>query len=184
MTKHVKGTLFLDYVRMIKSRKDVDWDKYLTPADRELMKGMILPSQWYPLDSYQRMGLAVLREIAGGKMELVRLWGRLSVDELCKTYKNMVHEGEPLETMKTFQALRRRLLDFEGLAAEVKGPNRVQITVDVPFDDKFGDEAAAFQMMGSFERLLELSGIKNIKSQFVAKAWEGAPRTLIELSWE
>ncbi len=184
MAGHVKGVLFLDYVRMIKSRRDVDWDKYLVPADREYLQGMVLPSQWYPLESYQRMGVAVLRELAGGKMEVVRLWGRLSVDEMVKTYKTLVHPGEPLETMKTFQALRRRLLDFEGLAVRPLGPNRVRVTVDVPFDDKLADEAAAYQMLGSFERVLELSGARNVRCEFVSKVWEGAASSVLELSWE
>jgi hypothetical protein len=146
MAGHVKGVLFLDYVRMIKSRRDVDWDKYLVPADREYLQGMVLPSQWYPLESYQRMGVAVLRELAGGKMEVVRLWGRLSVRPL--------------------------------------GPNRVRVTVDVPFDDKLADEAAAYQMLGSFERVLELSGARNVRCEFVSKVWEGAASSVLELSWE
>ena len=38
MSKHVKGTLFLDYVRMIKKLKDIDWSKHLTPEDMEIVK--------------------------------------------------------------------------------------------------------------------------------------------------
>ena len=184
MARHVKGSLFVEYVRMIRKLKDRDWDQYLTAEDREVMAQMILPSGWYPLETYQRMGIAVLHEIAGAKMETVRAWGRMSTDEILNTYKTMIVEGEPVETLKKFQVLRNRFLDFEGLAVEPREGKRVRLNVDVPFNDKLADEACAFQMLGSFERLIELSGARNVRHEFVKKLWEGDPISVIEFSWE
>lgn len=42
----VKGTVLLDYVRLIKAVKDKNWDKYLTDADKQIINGRILPSLW------------------------------------------------------------------------------------------------------------------------------------------
>jgi hypothetical protein len=183
MAKHVKGTLFLDYVRMIKKRKDTDWSKYLEPEDRKIIEGQVLPSNWYTLDSYQRMGLAVFNEIAGGDPQVVREWGKRSLEELTKVYQNLVQEGEPIKSLERFQTLRARFFDFEGLGVEPRPGNRVHVMVDMAFE-AVAEEAYAYQMAGSFERLLELSGAKNVKWKFHQKAWEGDQGTVIDLSWE
>lgn len=75
MGKNVKGILFIDYIRMIKSRKDIDWGKYLTPDDMSFLDQNIVDSEWYPLDTFERMGVGILKEIASGDMEAVRLRG-------------------------------------------------------------------------------------------------------------
>jgi len=183
MVKHVKGTLFLDYVRMIRKRKNVDWNKYLTPADQKVLSQMILPSEWYPLETYQHCGVAVLHEIAGGDVEVVRAWGRASMDELMKIYKNLAQETDPHKALEKFQVLRKRFFDFEALEVTSQGGNCVQVKVDVAFG-QVADEAYAYQILGTLERLLQSSGAKNIQFQFVQKAWQGAPHSVIELSWD
>jgi hypothetical protein len=44
--KKVKGVLFADYVRMLKSRKGVDWSRYLKPEDMIFLDQKILESEW------------------------------------------------------------------------------------------------------------------------------------------
>ena len=183
MDKHVKGTLFLDYVRMIRKRKEVDWGKYLTPEDQKVLSQMVLPSEWYPLATYQHCGVAVLHEIAKGDVELVRAWGRSSMDELMKIYKNLAQESDPLKALEKLQLLRRRFFDFEGLGIVTVGANRVQVTVDLAFG-KVADEAYAYQILGTIERLLEPTRAKNLQFKFIQKAWQGAPNTVMEFSWE
>jgi len=183
MAKHVKGTLFLDYVRMIRKRKEVDWSKHLRREDLEILGRMVLPSEWYPLETYQRCGVAVLHEIAQGDVQAVRAWGGRSMDELMKIYKNLAEENNPLKALEKLQLLRRRFFDFEGLEISPQGGNRVQVKVDVAFGG-VADEAYAYQMLGTVERLLERTGAKKIESKFMQRAWQGAPHTVIEFGWE
>ena len=182
MAKHVKGVLFLDYARMIRKRKNADWSKYLTPEDQKILSQLILPSEWYPLETYQHCGVAVLHEIARDNVEVVRAWGRASMDELMKVYKNLAQETDPRKAMEKFQFLRRRFFDFEGLEVITQDGNRIQVKVDVAFGG-VADEAYAYQILGALERLLQVSGAKNVQFQFVQKAWQGAPHTVIGLSW-
>lgn len=182
MAKHVKGTLFLDYVRMIRKRKNVDWSKYLTPQDQKVLSQMVLPSEWYPLETFQHCGVAILHEIAQGDVEAVRAWGRSSMDELMKVYKNLAQETDPHKATEKFQLLRRRFFDFEGLEVIPQSGNRIQVKVDMAFGG-VADEAYAYQILGTLERLLLVSGAKNVQFQFLQKAWKGAPNTVIELSW-
>ena len=183
MGKHVKGALFLDYVRMVKKRKDVNWGQYLTPEDNKILEQLILPSAWYPLETYQRLGAAVLHEIAKGKVELVRQWGRISMEELTKVYANLVCAGNPLRSLEIFQLLRTRFFDSEVLEVTPVGDNGARIKVDATFAGE-AEEAYAYQMLGSFERLLELSGAKNIKYRFSQASRKGDPNTVIEIKWE
>ena len=63
----VKGTLLLDYVRMIRANKELDWDEYLETEDWEVINSQILSSQWYSYDSFRRIAYGVFKVI--GKSE-------------------------------------------------------------------------------------------------------------------
>src|SRR4051812_47136846 len=80
--RNVKGVLFADYVRMIRGQKGVDWSAQLAPADLPFLQQRIEPAQWYPMESFERLGVAILRHVALGDMNAVRMWGRFSADEL------------------------------------------------------------------------------------------------------
>ncbi len=183
MSKNVKGTLFVDYVRMIKSRKDVDWSKYLTPEDLEYLKQRVLPSTWYPFETYERLGMAIFHEITGGQMEMVRMWGRMSTDLLIRIYKNMIVEGEPAESARKFNIVRAGFFDFSGFRIESLSPKNLVLSIEFS-TEKLAAEAQAYQTLGYLERLLELSGATDIEHKFTKQIWEGDPATVIELTWE
>ena len=46
------------------------------------------------------------------------------------------------------------------------------------------EEAACFQTMGFFERLLELAGASDVQSQFSQRSWAGDPDTVLKLHWQ
>ncbi len=185
MSRRVKGTLFVDYIRMIKSRKDVDWGKYLTEEDMEYLEKdkRILPSSWYPFDTFERMGIGVFTEIGGGDMDMVRLWGQVSTELLTGVYKNLVEPGNPVRSAEKFDIIRASFFDFPGVELSIVGEEK-RLTLAVFFSDNMdAAEAQAYQALGGIERLLEMAGAKDIKYNFVARIWEGDPRTLIEVSW-
>ena len=64
----VKGTLFVDYVRMLRAKKGVDWSRWLAPHDLEMLRTQIEPEAWYPMSTFERMGLAILAEVAQGNL--------------------------------------------------------------------------------------------------------------------
>ena len=47
--KHVKGILFVDYVRMLRAHKRTPLEDYLQPGDLEYLKERIDPAGWYPI---------------------------------------------------------------------------------------------------------------------------------------
>jgi hypothetical protein len=181
--RNVKGVLFADYVRMIRSYKLADWTKFLETEDLEFLKTRIEPAAWYPMEVFERLGNAILHVIAHDRMEAVRLWGRLSVDPLHAANPGLLAPGDPLETLTRFRILRSTFFDFEALTIPMlhDGEAHVSISYEMGLP---AEEAASYQTMGFFERLLELSGATSVKALFIQRSWTGDPKTLIELRWE
>ena len=75
----------------------------------------IEPDDWYPMETFERMGLAILAEIAHGELETVRSFGRVSIDWLCNQHPTLLAKGDPLDTLMRFQVLRRSFFDYAAL---------------------------------------------------------------------
>jgi hypothetical protein len=183
MSGRVKGTLFVDYVRMIKSRRDIDWGKYLNDEDMNFLDQPLLPSSWYPYDTFERFGLAIFHEIAGGKMEMVRLWGKMSTDLLLKIYKKMLEAGDPARSARNLSVALKVLFDFPGMELETQSPTSLLLKVRFS-QNAVAAEAQAYQALGYTERLLDLAGAEQIQHTFVKRIWRGDPETLIKMNWE
>src|SRR5262249_31047324 len=72
--RHVRGALFVDYVRMIRSYKAGRWGELLAVEDLRYLTERIAPDAWYPMATFERMGLAILSEIKPD-LDLIRTWG-------------------------------------------------------------------------------------------------------------
>jgi hypothetical protein len=141
--RHVKGILFVDYVRMLRSRSDVDWSRHLQPVDLGYLVQRIDKDAWYPMETFERMGLAILAEIAQGSFEMVRFFGRASIDWLCQTYGNLVAPGDPLDTVMRFQVLRRSFFDYAALEIPSIADGEATILVSYQMGD-LAEEAASW----------------------------------------
>ena len=108
LLRNVKGILFLDYIRMIGSHKSVDWRSQLDVDDMHYLNAQIDPAGWYPMASFERLGNAILANIAQGDVQAARIWGRMSVDRLKEEYPSLVSPFDPVETLTRFWALSRR----------------------------------------------------------------------------
>lgn len=182
--RHVKGSLFRDYVRMIKKHKHIDWSRHLPPSDMEYINhGIVTVVEWYPYDTFRNMGEAIFKELAHGDPEAARLWGRNTMDSLAGLYRNnLVVSGDQFRTLKKFIDMQGYFFDFGGFYLSVLGEDHIEIKIDKAFGSR-GVQGYNFQMLGSFQRLLELSGATDVKAKFLKKAWEGAPNSVIELRW-
>ncbi len=178
----VKGVIFLDYVRMLKSKKDADWSKHLTSADLAYLSQNIAYDQWYPLESFERMGVAILDVIAGGDVDQARAWGRFSMDHLFKTNDSLVVKGDPGESLMRFQVLRRSYFTFETISISYLGEGYAKISISYRMSNR-AEKPAAYQTLGFFESLFELCGVTNLRHNFLAKSWEGDSTTVLELDW-
>lgn len=179
----VKGTLFVDYVRMLRRSRGVDWSRWLTPADLGYLVQRIDPDGWYPMQTFERMGLAILGEIAQGDLNAVRMFGRVSIDGLCRTHENLLAPGDPRETLMRFQVLRRSFFDYSALEIGSISDGEASIVVSYGMGSR-AEEAASWQTLGFFERLLEVAGATEVKAWFASQSWSGDLLSTIELRWE
>ncbi len=182
MSRNVRGSLFVDYVRMLRAKKGAVWSDHLLADDMEYLVGRIEKTAWYPMATFERMGLAILSEIAGDDVRLVELFGRASVDGLLLQYPGLMVHGEPRETVMRFQALQRGFFDFPAFDIGEISDHRTQIRIDYQMSDR-AEEAACHQSAGFFDRLLEISGANGRSVGLEKKRWRGDPTTLLSMSY-
>lgn len=180
--RHVKGVLFLDYVRMLKAHKGVDWSTVFPATDLPYLDQRIDTTAWYPMESFERMGNAILSFVAGGQLLPVQLWGRFSAAQMRTLQPQLLATGDPLETLHRFKVMRATFFDFEALEILMLHEGEAQIEIRYHMGMP-AEEAAAVQTMGFFEGLLELAGAKEIEAKFRETSWAKGTRTVLSLRW-
>jgi hypothetical protein len=181
MNRQVRGTLFVDYVRMLRAKKGADLSGHLTPDEIQYLSQRIDPNGWYPMETFERMGLAILGEITPS-LELIRAWGRGQIDWLSQKHPNLVVPGDALETLRRFRVLRASFFNYEALRIAHLCDGEAVITVAYGMSPR-AEEAATYQTLGFFERLLEVAGATETKAWLASKSWEDSSTT-IRLRWE
>ena len=175
--------MFAEYVRMIRGNKQYDWPSELQPEDLRYLQSKIDLAGWYPMETFERFGNAILKFVALGQLEAVRMWGRFSVDELRAAQPNLVAPGDPVETLQRFRVLRATFFDFPALEITMLHDDAAEIVISYGMGKK-AEEAASFQTMGFFERQLELAGATNVTAKLSERSWAGDARTLLQLNWD
>jgi hypothetical protein len=180
--RKVKGSLFVDYVRMLRAHKGVDWSPYLGAEDLKYLSARIDPRLWYPMEAFERMGVAILREVARHDLRLVEHFGRISLDALCKQHDNLVAPGDPNESLLRFRVLRQSFFDFPALEIADVFEHQAAALVSYGMGSE-AEEAATHQTMGFLERLLERAGGAPVRTSLSARSWRGDAKTRIQLAW-
>lgn len=183
MDRKVKGALFLDYVRMVKSCRHVDWSTHLTQEDLTIISERIEPDGWYPLETFERMGLGVLQEIAGGDMHAVYTWGKDYMVDLFRVHEGLVAEGDPMQSLMRFKVLQRSFFNFDGI--EVVSLTGDHAVLKIYYHmSPLAEEASSHQTLGFFERLLDRAGAREIQHAFLEKGWDTGGHTILEFCWK
>lgn len=172
--RNVRGILFVDYVRMIK-RQLADWRRYVDPADLPFFETRIEPDQWYPMASFERLGLLILRDIVGTETDSVRLWGRTQVEAILQFLPDLKTEGDPADAIKRFCDFLHGLFDFKAVALEHLEPTATTIRIAYGMGP-VAESAACWQTVGFFEALVTASGGGAVRCRMVAPE-------LFELRW-
>lgn len=182
VVRRVKGVLFVDYVRMMRGHKDADWSRHLPPDDLRFLQERVAPDGWYPMDTFERMGLAILAEVAQGDVQLSRSWGKAQVEWVIVQQPGLVALGDPCDTLMRFRVLRNSFFDYPAL--EFRAISDGEAAVEVTYGmSPMAEQAAALQTMGFFERLLEFAGARSVTAWFSTQSWTRDPVTTLQLRW-
>jgi hypothetical protein len=182
MNRHVRGSFFSDYVRMIRRRKDLDWSTILSAADYEYVRKQVDPDGWYPMAVFERLGDAILAKNDGATLDAVRMWGHFSASAVASTQPELIARGDPVESLMRLKVLRASMFDFPAFDVPTLSHGHARVVVGYLMGPS-AEEAACYQTMGFCEGVLSLAGARQIEAQFIARAWDGGPRTVLELNW-
>jgi len=182
MSPQVRGSLFIDYVRMLKARHEIDWRCHLAPEDLGYLEQRISLDAWYPMAAFERLGMAILQVIARGDLGAVRAWGKQTVAPLATLHGNLLVENDPRESLMRFQVLRRTFFDFEATSMTRVDDSEVHVRIAYGMSPA-AEEAASHQAMGFFDGLVELAGGEEVRARFAERAWQGAKATTLVVNW-
>lgn len=167
---------------MVRRRKNVDWEKILPPEDHLYVWSQIAPDEWYPMDTFERLGVAILDHLEGASLDAVRLWGRFSANQFDGDAKNLIVPNEPVESLMRLRVMRSTLFDFQAFDIPMLVDGHAYVAITYHMSPK-AEEAACHQTMGFCEGVLSLAGAQNVEATFKERAWAGDARTIIDLTW-
>ena len=183
MARCVRGHFFVEYVRMIRRRKDVDWERVFPAEDLTYLKQPILPNEWYPMETFERFGVAILTEFEGVSLGAVRSWGKLSASRYSAENPTLVAMNDPVESLMRLKVMRSTLFNFKAFDIPMLGDRQARVAVTYHMGP-VAEEAACHQTMGFCEEVLSLAGATEIRAFFEERAWRGDPKTLFSLEWK
>ena len=167
--------------KMIRKDKSGACDKYLTDKDREIMGQKVLPSIWYPYETYKHWITAIFEVFAKKDQKVAREWGRAVCQAVMTTmYAALITKRDPLDFLNKYGSIHKNFYDFGKMEVTVEKERQVLFKLPKEFSDC---HPIYFLIQGWLERGLELCGAKNIKLEFVTKSWEGKPDTTLRISW-
>jgi len=161
----VKGSMILDYVKVIRANKEKNWEPYLEPQDWDIIEGKILPSSWYPYETFQRIGLAIFREIAKSDLDTVRQFGRHSIKNFLNIYKTIIVPGDPGASLEKLASNQRLYMEGDfGIEVAAKGGDWLKYRIKAPPGEKDSEqlEAYAHQLAGSAEEIVLQAGGRDV----------------------
>jgi len=180
--KRVKGSILIDFIKTIKASKDPAYERYLTAEDRQLLSQRLLPSAWYPFETFRHAFQGIFEVLAKKNLDTVRSWGRLYGEAIVSGfYKGIIRDGHPMDSLQKYPTYLRNMLDFGSMEVKETGPTEALVTIR-DFDPTL--VPMFYMVFGWLERSLEMCGAKEIKSEVLAASWQGAPETKVKMTWK
>jgi hypothetical protein len=179
--KNVKGSILVDFVKTIKANKTGVYDRFLTDEDRSVINQHILPSAWYPYETFRNCFNAVFEVVAKKNPDQVKGWGELYGQAIIsELYKGFLKQGEPLDYIKKYQVYVKNFFDFGRIEVIEEKPNQVLVKL-VDFDSEFAP--LYYMMFGWLKKTLELCGAKDLNAEIAAKSWQDPVDTAFRFRW-
>jgi hypothetical protein len=167
---------------MIRRRKDVAWMHSLRVEDLALVQQRIELDAWYPMSSFERLGLSILANFEGAGLDAVRLWGHVSAQQFARDHQTLVAPGDPVETLMRLKVQRATLFDFPAFDIPTLTEGHAVVTVTYHMSPT-AEEAACHQTLGFCEGVLSLAGARSVRGSFGELSWLGASSTALVLDW-
>jgi CheY-like chemotaxis protein len=164
VARHVRGILFIDYVRMLRRYGASDRARASLPPDEAFYLSTRLdPEAWYPMEAFQRLGLALLAEVVGPELRVIRLWGRSQVATLVGFLPELGSAPGPGEAVTLLSTFVQGLFDFPCVVVERVEREQAEVRLDFGMGGP-AEAAARLQAQGVFEELVTSTGGRSVAS--------------------
>jgi hypothetical protein len=180
----VSGVIILDYVRLIRSDKSKNWERWLAPEDWAVINGKIDAAGWYPYALFRRLGWAAYKEVAEGDPSLTEQFGRFCMQGVLQVHPELLVSGHPVDSVIKAADMWSDLFQGSKVTSAVTqhGDNWVTYRFQAPEEENdLGSIAAyAYQMSGQLVELVVKSGATKVRaevspedhSQLITIRWE------------
>ena len=179
--RQVKGSMFLIFAKVINADKKGTYDKYLTDQDKAVLSKLVLPSNWYPFETYKNCFLAVSQVVVNNNPEKLKDWGRdFAESTLTTIYKSLLLKKDAQSALDAYKLQLKNQFNFGKVDSEMVSENEMIITIE-DFDNTF--EPWFHVAIGWLERLIQLVIKKPVRSEFLKRSWQGGPATVFKMNW-
>jgi len=180
----IKGIFLKDYVELLKQTPELEWSRYLTAADWEIARSMIVPAQWYPAETMAHIGRGIFEMRTQSNYAAVRAHGRArATDSFDPATLKFLLKHDPAASLQAYAMIARRYIDEITVTLEKSGPGMAEVCFapvdNVPAWDLFREIQA-----GTLEKLVELNGGKDPRAEFISELRSGREACLIRVRWE
>jgi len=177
----VKGTLIFTLMKFATTRR-IDAQTILarlTSEDREVLRSILLPSGWYSAEMFSRLTEAVALLASGGdKAECLKDMGRFSAQTnlgLGGLRRAYIREGDPHHVLGAIPRIYKTVY--------TKGHRTYERTGECSAIIRAYDAGNCLWAAGWLQRVVELSGGKDVRTVEVQCQASGAPHCEFRLRW-
>jgi len=127
-SRRVKGSMVIDFAKMIRANHDKPWQKYLDLEDMQALNDMIIPLAWYPLKLFRKAGMAVYEVFGKKDPESAREWGRNLVRRVpADIYNSFFNKADPARALRNYVNVNRNTFSFLRPRFSEPGPQSARI---------------------------------------------------------
>ncbi len=182
----VKGTALLASVRYVRERFGEPTLEGVLSAmaaeDAARLRGVVLASSWYPMECLLRFMQEAEGQLGSRDPRLLQNMGRASCDEGLKgIYKIFLKVGSPGFTIDRAARVLSGYYDTGELVVVEKDARHVAVEVR---GLETAGRAFCERIYGWMQRMLELTGVRNLRTAHSSCVHRGDPVCRFEGSWD
>ena len=178
----IKGNFLKDYVQLVNQTPELDWNNYLLPEDWEIVKSIIIPSAWYPVETMGRIGRGLFEMRVGKNYAALREHGKMRFTMFDEETQKFLTKNDPLAGLQSFLMILRRYVDELTATLEKSAPGRAEISF-FPVDNAPSWDLFREIQAGTMQKVIEVNGGKNPQGSFTSLPREGRQADLLKLWW-
>lgn len=183
---NIKGSAVRSVIDFVKIKGDSStWltvVSQLSDEDRDIFSGVILSPNWYPMQSYHNLLLAISNNLSASSPEIgIDIGKKIIEDGLTGIYKTFLKILTPEYVMSKVPILWRRYFDGEQL--ELVEVTEKKITMEVIGEIK-PPKVYCYTVIGGMIKGIELAGGKNVVGREIKCRASGCESCRFSVVWE